>query len=75
MEGYKIKLDNDLQTVINSALNMYKLRKIKRMYLELEEELQHEKKEEKYAELINIYKDLKQIEKNITSEMHTVYLK
>lgn len=75
MDGYKVKLDNDINTVINSALNMYKLRKIKRMYLELEDELMHQKEEDKYKSIIKIYEDLKQIERKITSEMQTVYLK
>ena len=75
LDGYSIKLDNDINTVITSALNMYKLRKIKRMYLELEDELMHSKEKEKYTGIIKIYEDLKQIEKKITSEMQTVYLK
>ncbi len=75
LDGYSIKLDNDINTVITSALNMYKLRKIKRMYLELEDELTHSKEKEKYTGIIKIYEDLKQIEKKITSEMQTVYLK
>ncbi|HXL57281.1 MAG TPA: hypothetical protein VN958_13540 [Chitinophagaceae bacterium] len=54
---------------------MYKLRKIKRMYLELEDELMHSKEKEKYTGIIKIYEDLKQIERKITSEMQTVYLK
>ncbi len=75
LDGYSIKLDNDINTVITSALNMYKLRKIKRMYLELEDELMHSKEKEKYTGIIKIYEDLKQIERKITSEMQTVYLK
>jgi hypothetical protein len=75
MEGYSVKLDNDIHTVINSALNMYKLRKIKRMYLELEDELMKEKEEDKYTGIIKIYEQLKQIERDITKEMQTVYLK
>jgi DNA primase len=75
MEGYSVKLDKDLHTVINSALNMYKLRKIKRMYLELEDELMKEKEEDKYTGIIKIYEQLKQIERDITKEMQTVYLK
>jgi len=75
MEGYSVKLDNDINTVITSALNMYKLRKIKRMYLELEDELMKEKEEDKYTGIIKIYEHLKQIERKITSEMQTVYLK
>jgi len=75
MEGYIVKLDNDIHRVINSALNMYKLRKIKRMYLELEDELMKEKEEDKYTGIIKIYEHLKQIEKDITKDMQTVYLK
>lgn len=75
MEGYTVKLDNDITNVIKSALSIYKLRKIKRMYLELEDELSREKNEEKYTGLIVIYKQLKEIEKSLTTEMHTVYLK
>jgi len=75
MEGYIVKLDNDIHRVINSALNMYKLRKIKRMYLELEDELMKEKEEDKYTGIIKIYEQLKQIERDITKEMQTVYLK
>jgi len=75
MEGYSVKLDNDITNVINSALNIYKLRKIKRMYLELEDELSREKEEEKYIGIIKVYEQLKQIERSITNEMHTVYLK
>lgn len=75
MEGYHIKLDKDLDTVVNSALNLYKLRKIKRMYIELEQELENEKQEEKYMSIIRIYEDLKSIEKSIASEMQTVLLK
>ena len=54
---------------------MYKLRKIKRMYLELESELMQAKEPAVYESLIKIYKSLKDIEKGITNEMHTVYLK
>ncbi|CAN5279294.1 DNA primase [soil metagenome] len=75
MEGYSVKLDSDITTVINSALNIYKLRKIKRMYLELEDELLNEKDTKKYTGLITIYKQLKEIEQTLTSEMHTVYIK
>ncbi|MEP6845402.1 MAG: DNA primase [Panacibacter sp.] len=75
MEGYSVKLDNDITSVINSALNIYKLRKIKRMYLELEDELSREKEEEKYIGIIKVYEQLKEIERSITNEMHTVYLK
>ena len=75
MDGYSVKLDSDIHAVINSALNMYKLRKIKRMYLELEDELMHQKEEDKYKSIIKIYEDLKQIERKITNEMQTVYLK
>jgi DNA primase len=75
MEGYSVKIDNDITNVISSALNIYKLRKIKRMYLELEDELSREKNEEKYTGLIVIYKQLKEIERTLTSEMHTAYLK
>jgi hypothetical protein len=75
MEGYSVKIDNDITNVISSALNIYKLRKIKRMYLELEDELSAKKNEEKYTGLIVIYKQLKEIERTLTSEMHTAYLK
>lgn len=75
MEGYSVKLDKDITQVINSALNMYKLRKIKRMYLELESELMQAKAPSDYESLIKIYKSLKDIEKGITNDMHTVYLK
>jgi len=75
MEGYIVKLDNDIHRVINSALNMYKLRKIKRMYLELEDELSREKDAEKNKGFMVVYMQLKEIEKSLTSEMHTVYLK
>ncbi len=75
MEGYHIKLDKDLAVVIRSALNLYKLRKIKRMYLELEQELENEQQEEKYISIIRIYEDLKKIERTIAEEMHAVYLK
>ena len=75
MEGYIVKLDKDLSTVIISALNMYKLRKIKRMYLELEDDLMKEKEVEKYNGLMKIYISLKTIEREITNEMKTVYLK
>ena len=75
LDGYSLKLDNDINTVITSALKMYKLRKIKRMYLELEDELMKEKQEDKYTGIIKIYEQLKQIEREITSEMQTVYLK
>lgn len=75
MEGYSVKIDNDITNVINSALNIYKLRKIKRMYLELEDELSREKEEEKYIGIIKVYEQLKHIERSITNEMHTVYLK
>ncbi len=75
MDGYIVKLDKDLNTVILSALSMYKLRKIKRMYLELEDELMKEKEAEKYNGLIKIYTSLKTIEREITDEMKTVYLK
>lgn len=75
MEGYSIKLDKDITQVITSALNIYKLRKIKRMYMELEEELKTCKEESDYKSVINIYKNLKEIEKEITQTMHTVYLK
>ncbi|HRI21194.1 MAG TPA: toprim domain-containing protein, partial [Panacibacter sp.] len=75
MDGYVVKLDKDLSTVIISALNMYKLRKIKRMYLELEDELMKEKETEKYKNLIKIYTSLKTIEREISNEMKTVYLK
>ena len=75
MEGYSVKLDKDITNVINSALNIYKLRKIKRMYMELEDELMQAKEEESYRSVIKIYENLKQIEREITSGMHTVYLK
>ena len=75
MEGYSVKLDNDITNVINSALNIYKLRKIKRMYLELEDELSREKDAEKNKGFMVVYMQLKEIEKSLTSEMHTVYLK
>ena len=75
MEGYSVKLDNDITVVINSALNIYKLRKIKRMYMELEDDLSREKNEEKYISLITIYKQLKEIERTLSNEMNTVYLK
>ena len=45
------------------------------MYIELEDELMKEKEEEKYIGIIKIYEYLKQIERDITKEMHTVYLK
>ena len=66
IDGYSIKLDNDINALITSALNMYKLRKIKRMYLELEDELMKEKEEDKYTGIIKIYEHLKQIEREIT---------
>jgi DNA primase len=75
MDGYSVKLDNDIHSVVHSALNMYKLRKIKRMYLELEDELMKEREAEKYTGIIKIYEQLKQIEREITKEMQTVYLK
>jgi len=75
IDGYSVKLDGDINALIASALNMYKLRKIKRMYLELEDELMKEKEEDKYTGIIKIYEHLKQIERAITSEMQTVYLK
>lgn len=75
MEGYHIKLDKDLSVVIHSALNLYKLRKIKRMYMELEQELELETQEEKYIAIIRIYEDLKKIERDIAAEMQTVLLK
>lgn len=75
LDGYSLKLDNDINALITSALNVYKLRKIKRMYLELENELTKEKEEDKYKGIIKIYEHLKQIEREITSEMQTVYLK
>jgi len=45
------------------------------MYLELEDELMKEKEEDKYTGIIKIYEHLKQIEKDITKDMQTVYLK
>jgi DNA primase len=75
IDGYKLKLDSDIQNVILSALNIYKLRKIKRMYMELEEDLRKEKEADKYNALIKIYTNLKEIERTITTEMKTVYLK
>lgn len=75
MEGYSVKIDNDITNVINSALNIYKLRKIKRMYLELEDELSREKDAEKNKGYMVVYMQLKEIEKSLTKEMHTAYLK
>ena len=75
MEGYSVQLDKDITQVIQSALNLYKLRKIKRMYLELESELMQAKEPAAYESLIKIYSNLKEIERSITQEMHTVYLK
>ncbi|CAN5756120.1 DNA primase [soil metagenome] len=75
MEGYSVKMDNDITSVINSALNIYKLRKIKRMYLELEDELSREKDAEKNKGFMVVYMQLKEIERALTSNMHTAYLK
>ncbi|HRH61172.1 MAG TPA: hypothetical protein PL045_11410 [Chitinophagaceae bacterium] len=75
MEGYNIALDKDIPQVISSALNLYKLRKIKRMYIELEDELQHTKEEDKYKSTIKIYETLKGIERDIVKNMQTVLLR
>ena len=45
------------------------------MYMELEDELMQAKEEESYRSIIKIYENLNQIEREITSGMHTVYLK
>lgn len=75
IEGYKVSFDKDLKETILSAVNFYRLRKIKRMYTELEEELLQQTKEEEYKSTIRVYENLKAIEKEITREMQTVYLK
>lgn len=75
MEGYNIALDKDIPQVISSALNLYKLRKIKRMYTELEDELQNTKEEDKYKNTIKIYETLKGIERDIVKNMQTVLLR
>lgn len=75
IEGYKVSFDKNLKETILSAVNFYRLRKIKRMYMELEEELSQQTKEEEYKSTIRVYENLKAIEREITKEMQTVYLK
>lgn len=73
MEGYTLKLDEDIFKVIESALAFFKMRKIKVMLAQLEEELlqqQNEKKE--YIQTIKIYLNIKKIERETSKSMNTV---
>ena len=75
LNGYKIKIDSDVQRVIESALGYYKLRKLKLMFAEVEEELKKQNDVESSRQNQKIYLDLKNIEREITQSLGTVILK
>lgn len=72
IEGYHIKIDKDVNQVINSALTFYKMRKIKLMLAQLQDELRNSKDDKTYKITIDIYLNLKSIEKTLADSMNTV---
>lgn len=74
-EGISINNDNNaLQDAINS-INYYKLRKIKQMLDENQKELEKTNDTNEHIKYINIHKELKDIEKEITKQLGTVIIK
>lgn len=75
LNGYKIKFDLNINQVIDSAIAYYKLRKIKLMFAEVEEELKNKTDIESSRKNQSIYMDLKKIEIEITRLLGTVIIK
>jgi len=71
-----LKMDEDKTHIeVESAVNYLKLRKIKRMMLENQADLEKPHNPEEYRYLTQTHEHLKQMEKEITGRMGTVILK
>lgn len=75
ISGYKVQLDADIKRVIDSAITYYKLRKIKLMFAEVEEELKKQNSLEDSKQNQKIYAHLKQIEMEIAHQLGSVVVK
>ncbi len=74
MEGMKILTRDVSVTDSVASLNYFKLRKIKRMFEQNQRDMEHAEFEEQ-LKLIEIHKQLKEFERQITQQMGTVILK
>lgn len=75
IEGYVVKMDNDIKAVIASTLNFYRLRKLKLMRREMENEVQQNNTLEDFKSIKKIIDDLKEIEQEISKPLGIVVMK
>ena len=73
--GEKVKIDSNIERVIQSALCYYKLRKLKLMFAEVEDDLKNQTDMESSRQSQQIYLELKRTEIEITQSLGTVILK
>jgi DNA primase len=75
IEGLNINNRDVSQQDVLMSLTYFKLKKIKHMIQENQKELEQEKEVDKQITLMQVHKELKQIEKTLTQQMGTVILK
>jgi DNA primase len=75
IEGLNINNRDVSQHDVLMSLTYFKLKKIKHMIQENQKELEQEKEVDKQITLMQVHKELKQIEKTLTQQMGTVILK
>ncbi|WP_346238549.1 DNA primase [Niabella insulamsoli] len=75
LNQYKLISEDKTKDIIISAIRYLKLKKIKRMLLQNQQDMELDKKFEKFAELHFIHRSLKDMEREIAEQLGTVILK
>lgn len=74
LEGMNILGRDTMQADIVMSLNYFKLKKIKKMFLQNQTEIEQAKTYEEQITLLEVHKNLKEIEREITKQLGTVIL-
>jgi DNA primase len=67
-------IETDFLTEIKASLIYYKLRKVKKMILENQKDMEHASSEDQLS-ILQIHKHLKEVEKELTQAVGTVIFK
>ncbi|HMR84169.1 MAG TPA: DNA primase [Niabella sp.] len=74
LRSFKLSAEDRTKDIVISVIRYLKLKKIKRMLLQNQQDMEVDKKYEKFPELHFIHKSLKDMEREITDQLGTVIL-
>ncbi len=75
LNAYKTISEDRTKDIVTSTIQYLKLKKIKRMLLQNQQDMETDKSYEKFPELHFIHKSLKEMEREITDQLGTVILR